>query len=528
MSDYPLLQAHRGVSTEYPENTMAAFRAAAEQGYGVIELDPNYTADGEIVVLHDATVNRTARHADGSLLPEPLPIASLTYQEALSFDYGLSFSHKFRGEKLPLLEEALTLAKERGMTVKIDNKVERFPEEIFEKLLTLLKRFGSCVAMTSGSIARLLAYADQLPDARLHYDGAVDEAALQALAPLGSRLTVWLPDSSPLTSWVRVPFADKQLCALVKQYAKLGIWIAKDEAAFDRVCRDFAPDIVETTGGVKPRINCGMLCDTHVHSQNSHDSTCPVAVTAEAAIEKHIACFSVTDHCDIQHLRTQPVPDWIAASVREAEETAKAFAGRVSILTGLEIGEAIWDPGGAEMLLEQHLYNVVIGSVHAVRYHDRRQAYSQIDFSAYSRKEVEEYMSQYFSDVWDMLHTVPCDIMAHLTCPLRYINGKYGLSLDVHPYEAQIREILAYIIDHGIALEVNTSCLGSAYDSFMPEEWIVALYREMGGYLITLGSDAHTAQNLGKGFDAALALLKKYGFRNYYFYRSRIGIPCAI
>ena len=85
MSNYPMLQAHRGVSSEYPENTMAAFRAAAAQGYGVIELDPNYTADGEIVVLHDTTVNRTARLPGGAPIPEPLTIASLTYEEALAY-----------------------------------------------------------------------------------------------------------------------------------------------------------------------------------------------------------------------------------------------------------------------------------------------------------------------------------------------------------------------------------------------------------------------------------------------------------
>jgi len=528
MAEYPMLQAHRGVSSEYPENTMAAFRAAAAQGYDVIELDPNYTADGEIVVLHDTTVNRTARLPGGAPIPEPLTIASLTYEEALAYDYGCGFAPRFRGEKLPLLKDALELAQESGIIIKIDSKIERFPEEMFRKLLDLLRSRQPQIALTSGSVERLQAYARELPEAQLHYDGPVDEAVLEKLAPLGQRLTVWLPDRSPLTDWVRVPFAEGALCAAVKRFARLGIWIIGDEVSFDRVCRDYAPDIVETTGIIKPIRNRGLLCDTHVHSQNSHDSQCPVERTAEAAVEKGIACFSITDHCDIQYFRERPVKIWIAASVQEAEEAAKAFAGRVSVLTGIELGEAIWDPEGADEMLSQHPYDVVIGSVHAVRYKDRRQAYSRIDFSAFPPEELADYMEQYFEDVWEMLQTIPCDIMAHLTCPLRYINGKYGLQMDVHRFEPQIRKILAYIIDHAIALEINTSCLGSAYDSFMPEEWIVALYREMGGYLVTLGSDAHAAENLGKGFSEALALLRKYGFRNYYFYRDRIGIPCAV
>lgn len=61
-------QAHRGVSCEAPENTMSAFIAAVKQGYDVIELDPAMTKDGKFVVLHDETINRTARNIDGSFI----------------------------------------------------------------------------------------------------------------------------------------------------------------------------------------------------------------------------------------------------------------------------------------------------------------------------------------------------------------------------------------------------------------------------------------------------------------------------
>ena len=59
-------QAHRGVSTEYPENTMPAFIAAVEQGYTYIETDPLVTKDNVCVLMHDKTLNRTCRNDDGS------------------------------------------------------------------------------------------------------------------------------------------------------------------------------------------------------------------------------------------------------------------------------------------------------------------------------------------------------------------------------------------------------------------------------------------------------------------------------
>ena len=73
------LQAHRGVCTEYPENTMAAFKGAILQGYEVIELDPNVTADGKFVILHDDTITRTARTATGSIPEETRKVSEMTY-----------------------------------------------------------------------------------------------------------------------------------------------------------------------------------------------------------------------------------------------------------------------------------------------------------------------------------------------------------------------------------------------------------------------------------------------------------------
>ena len=60
-----LYQAHKGVSSENPENTMPAFEAAVRQGYNIIELDVSITKDQQFVILHDKTINKTARHPKG-------------------------------------------------------------------------------------------------------------------------------------------------------------------------------------------------------------------------------------------------------------------------------------------------------------------------------------------------------------------------------------------------------------------------------------------------------------------------------
>lgn len=95
----PLVWAHRGASRAAPENTLAAFRLAAEVGADGIELDAQRCATGEVVVLHDESLGRTTGHA--ALLVET------PWSTVRTLDAGARFSEKFRGERVPLLAEVL-------------------------------------------------------------------------------------------------------------------------------------------------------------------------------------------------------------------------------------------------------------------------------------------------------------------------------------------------------------------------------------------------------------------------------------
>jgi len=523
MKDRIKLQAHRGVSTECPENTMAAFRTAIIQGYEYIELDPSYTSDNVIVILHDKTLARTARK-DGIAPDKSLKMADITYADAREYEYGSWFSPKYKGEELPLLSEALALAKDNGVKVKLDNKINFFPEEAEKALFAVIEEYEDTVALTSGSADILLKYGKRFPLAELHYDGEVTEEILASLSEYSERLTVWLPCRSALTAWVKIPFVSEELCATVKKYAKLGLWIIGDEKSFADISGRFSPYLVETTGAVKPDTGAGMLCDMHTHSQNSHDSVCPVAEMAEAQLNKKATAFAVTDHCDIQYYVERDMPGAMAASAGEAERTAEKYADKIAVLAGLEIGEGLWNAEYVDNILNSRSYDVVLSSVHAVRYKELTAPFSKIDFSAIPKEEVEDYLDKYFDELLEMTETVPCDIMPHLTCPFSYIVGKYGIDIPTARYAKKIEKILYSIIRRGIAMEVNTARIGAAYNEYMPEEWIIEKYKSMGGYLITLGSDAHAAEKASNGFDRAVAMLKKLGFTNCYYYKNRVGI----
>ncbi|QPQ32632.1 glycerophosphodiester phosphodiesterase [Lysinibacillus sp. JNUCC 51] len=119
--------AHRGVSAHYPENTMAAFVAASKLPITGIELDIHLTADRELVVIHDETIDRTS---NGSGF-----VKDYTLQELRAFDYGSWFSSNFDGESIPTLGDVLELFAGTNHRINIELKTDVFPYNGIEALV---------------------------------------------------------------------------------------------------------------------------------------------------------------------------------------------------------------------------------------------------------------------------------------------------------------------------------------------------------------------------------------------------------
>ena len=251
------LQAHRGVSYEYPENTMIAYQAAVDQGYGIIELDPKYTSDGEIVILHDHTLDRTARNCDGSRVERGVEIYSITLEKARSYDYGLWFDEKFRGEKMPLLTDLLDFVCEKGIPVKVDNVWESFPDAMKEKMFSIIESYGDKlrVGFTCAKLETLKLAAERFPNADIHYDGGdLSKERLEEVARLavGHHIYVWVCFDNEMTGWFKGTKATPEVCNFVRQYGELGVWILSKREELEVAVRDLDAEIIETTGHIKP------------------------------------------------------------------------------------------------------------------------------------------------------------------------------------------------------------------------------------------------------------------------------------
>jgi len=154
---FPIIFAHRGSSAHAPENTLAAFELAARQGAPAIEFDVKLTADRQVVIIHDQTLNRTTNGSG--------PVASLSLAAVRELDAGSWFSQAYHSEKIPLLSEVFeAVGKKVLINVELTNYATPF-DGLVNEVAALVKKHGmqERVIFSSFLFTNLLAAKHLLP-----------------------------------------------------------------------------------------------------------------------------------------------------------------------------------------------------------------------------------------------------------------------------------------------------------------------------------------------------------------------------
>ena len=266
-------------------------------------------------------------------------------------------------------------------------------------------------------------------------------------------------------------------------------------------------------------VNKMKMFNCHTHTMFSHDGKGSLEELCIKALENNLSGFAITDHCDCEYEDDNLMLDNLAASFAEAEKYQTLYRDRLIISKGIEIGEAIINPVFAEKIIAAKSFDVILGSVHAVRIENFDMPFSLIDFSKLSDDFIDKYLTQYFQDLLETALKSDYDILCHLTVPLRYIVYKYKRTVDIKKYFPAIEEILKTVIARNKALEVNTSGINDGY--FMPDINILQMYKSYGGRRIALGSDAHNPSDISKGMTQAAEMLIKLGFTDLTYFVER-------
>lgn len=259
-----------------------------------------------------------------------------------------------------------------------------------------------------------------------------------------------------------------------------------------------------------------VLCDTHTHTRFSFDGapTSTPDSLCRRALEIGLTDLCITDHCDVngeaEGLYTHYDADAAWDAMTEAQEK---YCGRLFVSRGIELGNATQYPDIARAVLARHPYEFVIGSLHNLR---DVPDFSLLRFEGMSDTHIARLFCRAMDETEEMLSFTPPDgapgftTLGHLTYIHRYVTLA-GKVFDFRPYYDRIEAIYRRLIDRDIALELNVSTLWRGLGVGMPTLELLKFYRDCGGYLITIGSDAHEPANLGRCIRQGYALLNAAG-----------------
>lgn len=267
-----------------------------------------------------------------------------------------------------------------------------------------------------------------------------------------------------------------------------------------------------------------MLFNIHTHTCHSHDATAPLPDLCEKALREGLLGFAVTDHCDCECSSEPRAFTSLMDSFDECQKAKEQYKGKLVIASGVEIGEALYDKAFAKKVISSRPWDVVLGSVHAVRVENWEKPFSILDYTDCSDVFIRDYLHRYFDDLAEMAETEDYDVLCHLTVPLRYICWKYGKQVDMTLYEQQIDKVLKIAVERDKALEINTSGCTPDQPHFMPDEGILDRFLALGGNNLTIGSDAHVTERLSNGLDQAAKMLTQKGIHTLTYYLNRTPV----
>ncbi len=263
------------------------------------------------------------------------------------------------------------------------------------------------------------------------------------------------------------------------------------------------------------------MYNSHVHTEYSHDCRVPMQEMCIAAIKEGFSGICITDHCNADFCISDNAYRSILASANEARTLNAEYKDSLMVNVGVEMSDILRKPDYTARLIKAIRPDSVIASVHNVIIDNMPQHISRMDFSKMTDEEAYKIIKMYFNDLLRVSAAADFDILAHLTLPLRYTNGVYGKKLLLDAFYPSIEKILLMLIKREKALEINTSDVKYQLCDFMPCKDIVKKYFELGGRLVTIGTDAHKPDNISVGFDEAKAMLRTIGFDSYCFYKNR-------
>ena len=266
-----------------------------------------------------------------------------------------------------------------------------------------------------------------------------------------------------------------------------------------------------------------MLADYHVHTEYSDDSTYCMEDVITDAIRLGLEEICFTDHVDygvkydwdsgkkIEYRNGEPFANVdYPRYIEEIQKMQRLYGDKICIRTGLEFGIQTHTIPMFRSLYQRYAFDFIILSIHQVN----DQEFWTQDFQR--GKTQQEYNEKYYEEMLSVVQKYKdYSVLGHMDLIVRYDqNGIYPFQ-KVKPL---VQEILKTIIADGKGIEINTSSHRYGLSDTTPSLEILKLYKELGGKMITIGSDSHKPEHLGAYIKETIELLKGLGYTHFCTY----------
>lgn len=257
------------------------------------------------------------------------------------------------------------------------------------------------------------------------------------------------------------------------------------------------------------------LADSHVHSEYSFDAAKDGSASVDAicasAVYRGMSRICFTDHFDFADEIYLDKTDFdIDAAYRDVCAAREKYMGKLSIGFGAELGEPLEGGEEAERIAADGRFDFILGSLHNLR---KAPDFYYLKFELLPRKILDGYVDSYFEQIMKTLSFGGMQSLAHLTYIGRYIAAA-KIDYDYSRCREAVNAIFTQMTEKGIALEMNISTLIKGQAEPMPTRGMLRDYRARGGELITVGTDAHSADNVGLLIREAYEFLASAGFEH--------------
>ena len=267
------------------------------------------------------------------------------------------------------------------------------------------------------------------------------------------------------------------------------------------------------------------MIDTHTHCNHSHDSKQSPRDMIERAIDLKMEYIALTDHYDAE-LTFLPEFDYIPQinlkrHFEELTSLKEEYKDRIQVGVGIECGYMKEANDLYLTTLAQYDFDMTVNSVHTIEYED---CYMKSYFD--KRTKFEAY-NAYLKAVRESLDCpYHYDSVGHIGYVARKATYPDNM-LYICDHKELIDDILMTLIDKQKSLEINTNGKGTGLD-FLPSKEIIQRYKQLGGELITFGSDAHAIERVADKYNLVADYLKSIGYKYIFKYLSHKAIAVKL